>query len=73
MMHRHRANPLEKRASEAFIRAMEEAHADPACIYAFKKLGFVVSDTNIDFISDEQLAEWDSAVLEYEAMNGVKA
>ena len=38
---------------------------DPAHIYAFEKLGYLVTDMNSDTFTDEELNAWDDAVQEW--------
>jgi hypothetical protein len=39
---------------------------DPAYIFAFEKTGLLVTEQNQHLIPDEDLAEWDAAIEEYE-------
>ncbi len=48
------------------VEDLKAAGMDPAFIYAFEKTGFLVTQQNQHFISDEDLAEWDAAIEEYE-------
>ena len=48
------------------VEDMKAAGMDPAFIYAFEKTGLLVSEQNQHLISDEDLAEWDAAIEEYE-------
>jgi hypothetical protein len=51
---------LEHRLSQA----MREAGLPPCFIYAFEKTGRLVSEENVDLISQEDLDEWQAAVAE---------
>ena len=55
------------------VEEMKAAGMDPAFIYAFEKTGLLVSEQNQHLISDEDLAEWDAAIEEYEAKQKKKA
>jgi hypothetical protein len=52
------------------VEDMRAAGLDPAFIYAFEKTGLLVSEQNQHLIQDEDLAEWDAAIEEYEAKHG---
>jgi hypothetical protein len=49
------------------VEDMKAAGLDPAFIYAFEKTGLLVTEQNQHLIPDEDLAEWDAAIEEYEA------
>lgn len=55
-------------SDETLDRMMNEmfndAGIDPAITYAYHKTGLLVSEENIDFLSEEDLAEWNQAVEE---------
>ena len=61
--------PLEH-VEHQMVEAMKEAGLDPAFIYAFEKTGRMVGDHNQDLLTDEELAEWDEAIEEYEVKHG---
>src|SRR5262249_60068556 len=48
------------------VEDMRAAGLDPAFIYAFEKTGLLVTEQNQHLIPDEDLAEWDAAIEEYE-------
>ena len=48
------------------VEDMKAAGLDPAFIYAFEKTGLLVTEQNQHLIPDEDLAEWDAAIEEYE-------
>jgi hypothetical protein len=52
------------------VEDMKAAGLDPAFIYAFEKTGLLVTEQNQDLIPDEDLAEWDAAIEEYESKHG---
>ena len=52
------------------VEDMKAAGLDPAFIYAFEKTGLLVTEQNQHLIPDEDLAEWDAAIEEYEAKHG---
>jgi len=56
---------LEHRLSQA----MREAGLPPGLIYAFEKTGRLVSDENVDLISQEDLDEWRAAVEEFDRLH----
>lgn len=50
-------------------QAMREAGLPRCLIYAFEKTGRLVSEENVDLISQEDLDEWQAAVEEYERLH----
>ena len=46
-------------------QAMKSADIDPAILYAFEETGLMVSEENRDMFSDQQLAEWETAIARY--------
>jgi hypothetical protein len=48
------------------VEAMKEAGIDPAFIYAFEKTGLLLTEENQHLIPEEDLADWDAAIEEYE-------
>lgn len=52
------------------LAAMERANANPAHIYAFRKTGRLVTKENSINMTDEEIAEWNAAVDEYEKSHG---
>lgn len=55
-----------KELSDQMVEMMEKSKIDPAIIYAFKKTGRLVSEANITQLSEEEIAEWDAAIAEYQ-------
>ncbi len=47
-----------------------EAGVDPALIYASQVTGMLLTESNIDQFSDEDIAEWDDAVERYRRLHG---
>jgi hypothetical protein len=54
-----------KQVSDEIIEAMASVGVDPAIIYAFHRTGFLVTEDNLDFLSPDELAEWQAAIEEY--------
>ena len=50
------------------VQAMKQAGLNPAIVYAFEKTGLLVTEENQDMLSDSDLAEWEAAIREYEAL-----
>ena len=48
------------------VEDMKAAGLDPAFIYAFEKTGLLVTEQNQHLIPENDLAEWDAAIEEYE-------
>lgn len=58
--------PLEQ-IEHKMVQAMHEAGLDPAFIYAFEKTGLLVTEQNQQLMSDQDLAQWQAAIDEYQA------
>jgi hypothetical protein len=52
------------------VEDMRRAGLDPAVIYAFEQTGLLVTEQNQHLISATDLAEWDTAIAEYEDRHG---
>ena len=52
------------------VEDMRAAGLEPAFIYAFEKTGLLVTEQNQHLIPENDLAEWDAAVEEYERRHG---
>lgn len=63
--------PHPEHAEHQMVELMKEAGIDPAMIHAFEKIGRLVTEENQDHLSDEELAEWDAAIEEYETEFGL--
>lgn len=50
------------------VAAMEKAGLDPAKIHAYRRTGMLVTTENVSQWSAEDLAEWQAALDEYEAL-----
>ncbi len=53
---------------KALVRTMVESMDNPAIAYAIDKTDRLVTEANMDQLSDEELHEWTSACAEFEAM-----
>jgi integrase len=51
--------------TQAMTDAMTLAGTPPHLIYAFRKTGRIVSERNMQFLTDEELQEWNDAVDEF--------
>ena len=61
------APPLEH-VEHYMVEAMKKAGLDPALIYAFEKTGLLVTEENQHLLPEKDLAEWEAAIDEYEAL-----
>jgi hypothetical protein len=52
------------------VEDMKAAGLDPAFIYAFEKTGLLVTEQNHHLIPENDLAEWDAAIEEYQRTHG---
>ena len=50
------------------VQAMEKVGIDPALIYAFRKTGRIVTQRNLQFLTEEERQEWRNAVDDYRTM-----
>ena len=61
------APPLEH-VEHYMVEAMKKAGLHPALIYAFEKTGLLVTEENQHLLPEKDLAEWEAAIDEYEAL-----
>jgi hypothetical protein len=54
----------------ALVQAAGESGMDPALVYAMNKTGRIVTEQNMQFLTDADLQEWNDAVDEYHQMIG---
>ena len=59
--------PHPERLEAIMVDDMKAAGLDPAFIHAFERTGLLVTQQNQHLIPEEDLAEWDAAIEEYEA------
>ena len=59
--------PRLEHAEHFMVQAMKKAGLNPAIVYAFEKTGLLVTEENQNLLSKKDIAEWEAAVLEYEA------
>ena len=59
------APPVEHAEFE-LVKIMKQNGIDGALIYAFEKTGLLVTEENRDLIPEQDLAEWEQAIEEYE-------
>lgn len=50
---------------QAIVQAMQAANIRGELIYAYQKTGRLVTDDNLEFLTDEELKEWEDAIEEY--------
>ena len=48
---------------------LSEAEIDPALQYAYHKVGYLISEDNIDIVPKERLDAWNAAIEEFEEIN----
>jgi len=48
------------------IETMTQAGVDPAFIYAFKRTGRIVTESNKDRLTEKELRQWNDAIDEYQ-------
>lgn len=57
--------------TDTITEAMELVGIDPALIHAFRATGFLPTEQTLDLFSAEDLAEWNAAIEEFEASQGL--
>ena len=50
---------------KSLLQAAGDSAIDPAIVYAMNKTGRIVTETNVHFLTDAELQEWNDAVDEY--------
>ncbi len=50
---------------KSLLQAAGDSGIDPAIVYAMNKTGRIVTETNVQFLTDAELQEWNDAVDEY--------
>lgn len=53
------------KAEAEIVGAMRAAGADPAFIYAYQQTGLILTEMNLDKVSEADRAEWDEAIDRY--------
>jgi hypothetical protein len=52
---------------DGMIEMLRAMGAAPEIIYAFEKTGRIVTNDNMAYLTDAELAEWEAAIAEYHA------
>jgi hypothetical protein len=55
---------------KSLLQAAGDSGIDPALVHAMNKTGRIVTETNLQFLTDAELQEWNNAVDEYQQMFG---
>ena len=55
----------QEKYDEAMVEAMTTAGLDPVLMYAYKRTGRLVTESNRHLLTREELREWNDAVDEY--------
>ncbi len=50
---------------KSLLQAAGDSGIDPAIVYAMNKTGRMVTEANLEFLSDWELQEWNDAVNEF--------
>jgi len=50
---------------KSLLQAAADSEIDPAIVYAMNKTGRMVTEANLEFLSDWELQEWNDAVNEF--------
>jgi len=64
--------PHPEHLEHQMIQLMKETGIDPAIIYATEKTGRLVTEDNVNRLSDVELDEWEAAIEEYRASHGAQ-
>ena len=57
--------PSQEEMTDGIAQTMQSAGIPGQIIYAYKKTGLIVTETNQHMISESDLAEWNQAIDEY--------
>lgn len=57
---------------DMMVEVMMKSGIRPEIIYAYKRTGFLLTEENYHLATPEDLAEWESAIDEFEVMKGAK-
>lgn len=57
------------RIENEMTAAARDAGVDPAMIYAMQTTGLMVTEFNMDKLSDEDIAEWEEAIDRYRRLH----
>lgn len=52
-------------SKEAVLSFLNSVNAEPEIVYAFEKTGIVVTKTNKDILSEQELQDWNNAIAEF--------
>ena len=61
---------IEEEYERAVVAGMPQAGLDPAVIYAFKRTGRMVTNSNQHLLSKKRLRQWNDAIDEYHRTGG---
>jgi hypothetical protein len=50
---------------KSLLQAVGDSGIDPVIVYAMNKTGRIVTEANLEFLTDSELQEWNDAVNEY--------
>jgi hypothetical protein len=50
---------------KSLLQAVADSGMDPAIIYAMNKTNRIVTETNLQFLTDAEVQEWNDAIAEY--------
>ena len=50
---------------KSLLQVAGNSGIDPAIVYAMNKTGRIVTEANLEFLTDSELQEWNDAVIEY--------
>ena len=50
---------------KSLLQVAGDSGIDPAIVYAMNKTGRMVTEANLEFLTDSELQEWNDAVNEY--------
>jgi len=61
--------PVASSMLASILKAAREANIRPEILYAMKKTGRIVTAQNAQYLTPEELAEWDAAIGEFRTLN----
>jgi len=61
--------PVASSMLASILEAARDANIRPEILYAMKKTGRIVTAQNAQYLTPEELAEWDAAIDEFRTLN----
>jgi DNA-binding transcriptional regulator YhcF (GntR family) len=56
---------VEESSINSVYNFLKSTKADPEIVYAFQKTGILVTEKNMNLLSEEKIKEWNDAIAEF--------